>query len=290
MASVKRLTKLLISIIFFLSTLVRDSLCQLFGATPRATCVVLGYHSIGAESRALFAKQMDDLITYTTPIRANNRLALRPNERFAAVTFDDGFLSVVQNAVPELVARGIPATFFVVAGFLGATPDWITFDEEYIGDERTVSVGDLRNLPADLLTIGSHTASHPWLPSLPEALARVELVKSREMLASLTNRDVTLFSFPYGAQNDQLARWCREAGYERVFTTVPKLAFTDPLEFVTGRVRVDPFDWPVEFRLKLMGAYCWMSWAFLVKHKLFSRLFPNKGYPDKSSQLSVSSK
>lgn len=290
LTKVKRLLKLVISAGFYLLILLRDSVCKMLGGRPHGTCVVLGYHAIPAEVRSRFAWQMDELLNYSTAIAANSRMRLHAGERFTAVTFDDGFLSVVENAVPELVSRRIPATFFVVADYLGAAPDWGTFNSDYVANEKTVSVNDLRNLPDDLLTIGSHTASHPWLPALPEAQARIELSKSREVLSKLLNRDVTLFSFPYGAQNEELARLCREVGYERVFTTIPKLAFTDPEEYVTGRVRVDPFDWPVEFRLKLLGAYSWLSWAFHLKHQLFSRLFSANGRDSKNRAIRFQAK
>ena len=35
-------------------------------------------------------------------------------------------------------------------------------------------------------------------------------------------------------------------------------AFSD--DFVVGRVQVDPWDWPIEVRLKALGAYRWMAW------------------------------
>jgi len=35
-----------------------------------------------------------------------------------------------------------------------------------------------------------------------------------------------------------------------------------------GRVRVDPTDSPIEFRLKLLGAYRWLPLAFSWKRRL----------------------
>jgi len=117
-------------------------------------------------------------------------------------------------------------------------------------------------LPHDLMTVGSHTMSHPWLPSLSQAEAKTELSASREKLRNLLNRDISVFSFPYGALNEQLITLCREVGYERVFTIQPKLAFASPQEFVVGRIAANPTDWPLEFYLKLLGAYRWLLWFF----------------------------
>lgn len=78
-----------------------------------------------------------------------------------------------------------------------------------------------------------------------------------------------MFSFPYGSFNEALVNCAMEAGYERVFTVLPDLAFSDPAEFVTPRVRVDPTDWDLEFRLKVLGAYRWLPIAFAIKRSLF---------------------
>ena len=40
-----------------------------------------------------------------------------------AITFDDGFASVVESAGPLIAERGLPATVFCVAGHLGGTSD-----------------------------------------------------------------------------------------------------------------------------------------------------------------------
>jgi peptidoglycan/xylan/chitin deacetylase (PgdA/CDA1 family) len=97
-----------------------------------------------------------------------------------------------------------------------------------------------------------------------------EIHESRARLEGLLDREVKLFSFPYGAFNERLVGLCREAGYERVFTTLPYSALSEPDEFVTGRVWAEPTDWPLEFRLKLLGAYAWLPKAFSLKRRLLT--------------------
>ncbi len=266
-----RLAKLFISIGFLLYTAAGNAFRSLMGRKPPAICVVLYYHEVALQHRARFARQMDALILHSTPIAADSHQPLVPGQHYAAVTFDDGFLSTVENAVPELVQRKIPATLFTVAGLLGAAPRWTTFGGDSLDNERVAPLERLRELPPDLITIGSHTMSHPWLPSVSEQEAKVELSASRAELKRLLNRDIKLFSFPYGASNEQLIDLCREVGYERVFTIQPMLAFTAPQEFVTGRVVVNPTDWELEFRLKLLGAYRWLPSVIAWKRKLLRR-------------------
>ena len=230
--------------------------------------MVLYYHEVTAQSRRHFARQLDDLLKYTQPIGLDRTEPLERGREYSAVTFDDGFCSVIENALPELANRAIPSTHFVVAGALGQRPDWeITATDNATAHEQVMSADQVRHL-AKLVTIGSHTLTHPFLPTVTEMEARRQIGESRRILRSLTNRDVDVFSFPYGAFNAELVRWCAEAGYSRVFTTQPVYAFATDREFVSGRVPVSPGDSRLEFRLKLLGAYRWLPRAVALKNQL----------------------
>ena len=50
----------------------------------------------------------------------------------------------------------------------------------------------------------------------------------------------------------------------------------DPKEFVTGRIAVNPTDWELEFRLKILGAYQWLPRVIAYKRKLLGRHFDEK--------------
>jgi peptidoglycan/xylan/chitin deacetylase (PgdA/CDA1 family) len=113
-----------------------------------------------------------------------------------------------------------------------------------------------------------HTSSHPFLPSISEQDATSEIVRSRTKIEELLGRKVELFSFPFGGFNEKLVDICRNAGYQRIFTTLPGFAFENSHEYVVGRVRVDPTDGPLEFRLKLAGAYQWLPKVFAIKRKI----------------------
>jgi len=272
---VKRSVKVVISSFFFLAAATAERFRKMMGSPAPATYVVLYYHAVPTHTRNRFARQMDKLVRLATPIPADTSRQLEPGKPYAAVTFDDGLLSVIENAVPALVSRNIPATVFVVAGRLGYDQNWAVFDLEYDKSDRLGTIEELKSLPAALITIGSHTMSHPVLPGLSREAAGEELICSRETLQRLFGRDIDLFSFPYGAFNDSLIGMCRSAGYRRVFTTLPLRAHLDPNEFVTGRVSTDPTDWDIEFRLKLSGAYSWVPWASALKRRLWGRFSGN---------------
>jgi peptidoglycan/xylan/chitin deacetylase (PgdA/CDA1 family) len=246
---------------------------RMMGQKPRGGCVVLAYHSVLSKQRAQFARQMDVVARTTTPVAAGIGTLPEPSRRYAAVTFDDGLENVITNALPELAQRKIPSTLFIVTEALGTNPKWEYFGGDDPSQQRVMTEQQLQQLPSELVTIGSHTMTHPVLPTvLNHDQLQKELAGSRAKLESILGREVKLFSFPYGAFSDEVVEGCREACYDRVFTALPGFAFAQPNEFVSGRVGVNLTDWPIEFRLKLAGAYRWLPYAFALKRKLRSLL------------------
>ena len=258
-----RLLKFLIGLAFYAATEGWRAALKLAGKSPTATAVVIYYHHVLSDQRENFSRQLDHLLRWTHPIRADFSEPMMPNGRYSIVTVDDGWKSFADNAVPELEQRKIPVAMFAISDRLGRSVDGISFD-------RLVTPDELRALTSRGVTIGSHTASHAKMTALSEQEASSELRESRGQLVGILGHDVTMFCFPYGAYTDALIPICREAGYDRVFTCVPEPAIQS--EFVVGRVRVDPTDWPLEFHLKLMGAYRWLPMAIALKRRLRSAI------------------
>lgn len=257
-----RVLKCAISSLVFFADALRELLARMARRTPRGKCVVVYFHSVPSEQQEQFARQMDCLLRCATVVPLDQAINLRPGARSVVVTFDDAFENFVSSALPELKKRRIPATVFVITEALNKAfgpPDSF---------EKVMSVDQLKALPRDLVTIGSHTETHPMLPHVPNEDGRREIVGSKAKLEALLGRPILHFSFPFGGFNDALIHQCREAGYQRVFTTLPYFAFVQPDEFVVGRVRVDPTDWALEFRLKSEGAYRWLPFAFKLKEKV----------------------
>ena len=281
--SLTRIVKCVVSFAVFLLTRAGEILARLAGKMPNGKCVVLYYHSVPTSQRQHFSSQMDTLLRHAKPVSLLNDIHVPPDTLHVAVTFDDALHNLVDNALPELTARKIPATIFVIFGALGKTfgaPECL---------EQVMTPEELHALPEDWITVGSHSVTHPFFPSLDRETARWELQQSRAQLGSLVHKEIVLFSFPFGAYTSELLDLCREADYRLAFTTQPALAFTKPSEFAVGRVRVDPTDWRLEFFLKMSGAYRWLPWAFRVKRRLRSSGFlrtlflKRKGIPELSA-------
>ena len=265
----KRTVKLFVSAGFFGYISLRRVFLRLLGRSTPASCIVLYYHSIPSEYREAFAEQVAMLARLARPVNVESVPPLLPGMRHAAITFDDGFEDSLQNAVPELVKRKVPATFFVTVDVLGQLAQWWP-ESDPERNRRIATAEQLRQLPSQWISIGAHTATHARLSELDENDAKREILESRRKLETLLGHSVDIFSFPYGDFNEKLVSLCQEAGYKRVFTTQPKYAFQNSEEFVVGRVSAEPTDWKLEFRLKLLGGYLWLPWASSLKRRLLA--------------------
>lgn len=251
----KRRLKLLIS----LGVHLFDLCCRALRLQRAPRCVILYYHAVPAQHRELFARQMELLLRLARPLPAGAPAKLEPGHHYVAVTFDDGFVSVLHNAAPELRCRQIPWTMFVPSGCLGQSPAWLRRASAVARQDRVMTRAELRELASDpLVTIGSHTLTHAHLVEVGPERARAELADSKFELERIIGRPVDQFSYPFGARNSTLDETARALGYRRLYSTAP-VVVRSPQEFVCGRMSVDPDISPLEFRLKLLGAYRWLA-------------------------------
>jgi peptidoglycan/xylan/chitin deacetylase (PgdA/CDA1 family) len=123
---------------------------------------VLAYHAIGDGEK--FAAQMNEIRRSFRPISSDDLLrALEGNadvpERSIWITFDDGDTSVIDIALPTLIALGLPSTLFVCPGVVNSRePYWWQIVEESVrrrvepehwrlGHDSAAAIRILKELP-----------------------------------------------------------------------------------------------------------------------------------------------
>jgi peptidoglycan/xylan/chitin deacetylase (PgdA/CDA1 family) len=266
------MVKLLIALIFFACSTVRVLALRGTGRPVSQPFVVLMYHSVKRHERLRFERQMDRLLRVGRPVYADFHATAGASVRNIAVTFDDAYHSVFENAFPILRERAIPATFFVPTQYIGSRPGWITSDRHRDADERVLTADELRDMRRDGALIGSHSVTHRRMQELRQSEVVEELTASRHALAEILGEQVNLFALPYGSGNADVAREAASAGYSRLFLNVPtRDAGTLPVQ-VVGRIGVDPTDWGLEFYLKIHGAYRWLPAAMAAKRRVLGAL------------------
>jgi peptidoglycan/xylan/chitin deacetylase (PgdA/CDA1 family) len=90
-----------------------------------------------------------------------------------------------------------------------------------------------------LVTIGSHSRTHPQLSQTDDAALGAELRGSKDDLEAWLGRPVRHFAYPSGDHDARVIEAVRRAGYETAWTTEPRAAAAsdDPLRM--PRVAVD---------------------------------------------------
>jgi peptidoglycan/xylan/chitin deacetylase (PgdA/CDA1 family) len=253
--TVKRLAALAISLVY---RLVRR---------PRQAPVVLTYHAVAEQDLQRFDEQMSTLrlhgrVTFADEALSNGRPAV-------AVTFDDALESVFDGALQVMAAQQIPATVFVPTGYMGSEAQWRSVKgAENRPSGRVATAERLKALDRRLVRLGSHSVSHPPLASLSSIDLARELESSKQVLEELTRAPITMLSLPYGSYDARVLEAAQATGYDRVFANVPVSRQVGRASVLWGRINVSSRDWPVEFRLKVEGAYDWMVVAMPLKRAL----------------------
>lgn len=205
--------------------------------------------------------------------------------RNVAITFDDAFDNVRQNALPVLADLQIPATVFAVAGCLGKTPNWTMDGNHPDRGEVLSTAAQLRAYPPELIDIGSHTVSHPDLTKTGDQQVDRELRESKSILEEAIGREVWCLSVPYGAYHSGTLNAAKSVGYSMVVTCDPRVVDPETDSFCIGRFKVTPDDWPIEFRLKAIGAHAWRdAWQRIASTRSSYERSTNSSGPPHSAK------
>ena len=136
------------------------------------------------------------LIAAAIPFIVNATTTPRP-QTVVSLTFDDGDASQL-SVVPELNRLEMPATFYVVSGYVGAAGYF--------------SRADLSELEEDGHEIGGHTVSHPDLTTIePEEVAR-EICNDRSTLSGW-GHTVRSFAYPFASSTPEIEAAAQKCGY-----------------------------------------------------------------------------
>ncbi len=261
-----------------------DRLATLYFFTPIACASgskqplpILMYHSIAdrdesqlngyyrtTTSPGIFAKHMKYLHEngYRTisVAEASSRLQdeeTQPPQKYAAITFDDGYSDFYKCAFPVLSRYAFTATMFLPTAYIGKNRaqfngnDCLTWDE----------VRELRNHG---ISFGSHTVTHPQLRNLSVQAIREEIVSSKKAIEDNIGKSVDSFSYPYAFPEGDLpfTRMIRATlvacGYKQGVSTRIGTEHRGGDRYFLRRLPINSLDDLELFRAKLTGGYNWL--------------------------------
>lgn len=173
----------------------------------------------------LFQRQIDWLsgrFEFITLDEAQRRLKRRESYRQSVVlTFDDGYAENCESAIPLLLRRHIPFTYFITTQNVREQASF-THDVNAGQPLKPNSIAELRAMADAGAEIGAHTRTHPDLGSSTDAAwLDDEIAGSKEDLEQWIGRRVRYFAFPFGMPENttpEAFAAIARAGFEGVCT------------------------------------------------------------------------
>ena len=169
---------------------------------------VLFYHRISDQfpntwtlSRDDFCRQLDWLqanFDIVSLAEAQHRIRSANCQRATiSITFDDGYAENADFAIPELLRRSLPATYFVATDFVRTAQ---AFPHDLAAGQYLPpnTIEQLRDFAAQGIEIGAHTRSHADMGQVVGAQIEEEIVGSIQDLEGWLGRKVRYFAFPFG--------------------------------------------------------------------------------------------
>jgi len=204
-----------------------------------------------------FREQIAYLAMHERPLSLNaalDELAVGVQRPGVVVTFDDGYLDNLTEALPTLERFHIPATIYVTTSFCSQRTRHRRYAEE--SQRLHLDWDECRSLARHpLVEIGSHALTHASLRHLSGETCADEIRRSRDELAAQLNRPVDAFCYPFGDMDTREVALVREAGYRSAVTVQPGLNRSLATPFQLRRTEVTDRDDAAALSDKLAGAY-----------------------------------
>jgi len=166
---------------------------------------VLNFHGIGTPGRGLEPGEAAYWIGLDRFRCVLDRIVGHPDHQRLSITFDDGNISDLEVATPELLQRGLGAEFFVLTGRLGMP--------------GSLDADDIRALTSEGMRIGSHGVAHRDWAGLSASELDDELNASKAMIEGICGGPVRSAAIPFGRYNATVLGALRKAGYATAYSS-----------------------------------------------------------------------
>jgi peptidoglycan/xylan/chitin deacetylase (PgdA/CDA1 family) len=165
------------------------------------------FHGIGNPNRELEPGEASYWVDADQYRSILDEIAGWPSVR---ISFDDGNDSDVRIGLPEICHRGLTATFFPLAGRLGAV--------------GSLSAEDVGEIASHGMSVGTHGMAHRSWRGMDTVTRELELVTARQQLAEAAGQPVIEAACPLGRYDRRVLSLLRELGYRHVYTSDRRVA------------------------------------------------------------------
>ncbi len=230
----------------------RLSNCQM-ARNGNAPVMVIYYHRVADHtpngwtmSNAQFRAEIDwlqanfDLISLD---EAQRRVREGNTRASVSITFDDGYAENCEQALPLLISRRIPCTYFVTSHYL-LTGEPFPHDVARGTPLPPNTIAQLSSLAAAGIEIGGHTRTHADLGKInTQQQLHDEIVGGRDDLEQALGINIRRFAFPFGLHanlNAAAFHIAREAGFAGVCSAYGGYNLPGDDAFHLQRIHADP--------------------------------------------------
>jgi len=181
-----------------------------------------------------------------------------PYKKNIVITFDDGYVSQMELAVPLLEKYNLKATFFVPLNYLGKTDEWFTSSVKIMTSEQFHTLNPMT------IELAFHSFYHKKYNELSEAEIEEDTQLCFDSVSEKRFPFAAVLAYPYG-------KYPREASEKKKF-----IAQLEEHKFKYGvrignRLNTFPFQKPFEIqRIDVKGEYSLPKFKRKVKYgKIF---------------------
>ncbi|QHI38969.1 Poly-beta-1,6-N-acetyl-D-glucosamine N-deacetylase [Kordia antarctica] len=113
-------------------------------------------------------------------------------EKAVIITFDDVYVNQLELAYPLLQKYGLKASFFIPFKYVNGVDEWNT------GNEKLMSVAQLKSMDEATIELGLHSFSHKKYHELSTEEIDEDFEKCKEFIVSNQLNVSNILAYPYG--------------------------------------------------------------------------------------------